>query len=312
MDYDIQRLCIENLNDIARIHKSVYKRDFPLDTLHKKYDTAYLGISYCGYIAYFNGEPVAFYGVIPTASHWGDKTEISAQSMDSMTVEAHQRKGLFGLLANKTCDLAKEIGITFIWGFGTDVSERPVIDKVGFRCDERVRGYRFAARKRGLDKLLNKVPSLRSMVENRILRILQKHISQRTFQGSLHTLTEYPMITRNEAYFSYKRYNTTFIIELENVLFWIKLHPHHGIMVGDIEAGCEAQLRIGILAFKALADRHGLGAFTFQTSPGTFTEKVAAELADESFPSWGVCYRSLTSEFPLEKLKVTWGDLDTF
>lgn len=312
MDYNILRLSKENLNDIARIHKSVYKRDFSLDTLHKKYDTAYLGISYCGYIAYFNDEPVAFYGVIPTASHWGDKTEISAQSMDSMTVEAHQRKGLFGLLANKTCDLAKEIGITFIWGFGTDVSERPVIDKVGFRCDERVRGYRFFARKRGLDKFLNKVPALRSMVENRTLRILQKYATNRAFQGSLYTLTDYPMITRNAAYFRYKRYNSTLVIELENVLFWIKLHPYHGIMIGDIEAESNDQLRAGILAFIALADHYKFGTLTFQTSPGTPTEQVAAELADESFPSWGVCYRSLSSEFPLEKLKVTWGELDTF
>ena len=312
MDYDIQRLSKEKLVDVARIHKLVYKHEISPEVLLKKYDTAYLGVEYCGYLAYYDGEPVAFYGVLPVASHWGDRVEISAQSMDSMTIETHQRKGLFSLLANKTFELAKELGVTFVWGFGTDVSERAVIEKLNFRCEERVQGYRFVARKRALDKLFNKAPFLRPMVENRTKHILQKHATNRTFQGSLYTMTDCPMMTRNAAYFQHKSFTDTFVIELENVLFWIKLHPHHGIMIGDIEAGCEAKLRIGILAFKALADRHGLGTFMFQTSPGTPTEKVALELADSIFPSWGVCYLPLGSAFPLEKLKITWGDLDTF
>lgn len=312
MDYEFQRLSKENIGDVARIHKIIYKHEISPEVLRKKYDTGFLGVEYCGYLAYYDGAPVAFYGVLPVASHWGNKVEISAQSMDSMTIETHQRKGLFSRLANKTFELAKEMGVTFVWGFGTDVSERAVIEKLNFRRDERVQGYRFFASKRLLDKFFNKVPALRPLVEKRTKRILQKHTTNRTFQGSLYTMTDCPMITRNAAYFQHKSFTDTFVIELESVMFWIKLHPHHGIMIGDIEASDEAQLRKGMLAFKELVSRHGFGTFMFQTSPGTPTEKVALELSDETFSSWGVCYLPLGSEFPLEKLKITWGDLDTF
>ncbi|ASS47591.1 MAG: hypothetical protein A3D31_17340 [Candidatus Fluviicola riflensis] len=312
MSYDIQRLCKENIGDVGRIHESIYKRKLPLESLQKKYDTRYLGSEYCGYLAYFEGKPVSFCGFIPVASNWGDKVEISAQSMDIMTVSRHERKGLFSLLTHKTFDLAKEMGITFIWGFGTDVSKRVLIEKLGFNCDEHVQGYRFFAHKRWLDKLLVKAPFIRSITEERTRRILQQYSTDKPFQGSLQTMTDCPIIARTPDYFRYKSFSTAFFIELESVLFWIKLHPHHGIMIGDIEATSEEQLRRGILAFKELANHHGLGAFIFQTIPGTPVGKIAAELADETFPSWALCYRSLSSEFPLEKLKVTWGDLDTF
>ena len=111
MDYEIRRLSKENISDVARIHQSVYKRKLPLETLHRKYEPRYSGIGYCGYLAYFNGEPVTFYGLIPMESHCGTTTEISAQSADAMTIAAHRGKGLFGLLGNKTCELAKELGI---------------------------------------------------------------------------------------------------------------------------------------------------------------------------------------------------------
>lgn len=312
MDYVIQRLSKENIGDVARIHKAVYKRELPLEILLKKYDTSHLGIEYCGHLAYFEGKPVSFCGIIPTGCHCDNKIEISAQLMDIMTISSHERKGLFSLLTHKTFDLAKEMGITFVWGFGTAISKRVLIEKLGFHCDEHVQGYRFVAHKSIFNKLLGKVPFLRSVPEQKAMRILQKYTTNRTFQGSLFDLTDSPMITRNATYFHYKSHSTAFFIELENVLFWIKLHPHHGIMIGDIEAASEDQLRKGIRAFKALTNRHGLGTVIFQTSPGTSTEKVVIELADSTFSSWGLCYRSLTSEFPLEKLKVTWGDLDTF
>ncbi|MES2557655.1 MAG: GNAT family N-acetyltransferase [Bacteroidota bacterium] len=311
MDYEFQRLSKENIGDVARIHKSVYNREIPLSDLRKKYDTRYLGIEYCCYLAYFKGDPVAFYGLIPVVSHWGTITEISGHLLDFMTVNAHRGRGLFGMLATKSHELARELGITFVWGFGTDVSARALIVKMNFNCDEHVHGYRFFARKRGLDKLFGKTPFLRSLSENRTRRILQQYVTDKLFQGSLYTLPD-PVIMRNADYFRYKSFSSAFFIELEEVLFWIKLHPHHGIMIGDIEATSEEQLRKGISAFKELADRHGLGTLVFQTAPETPAEKVIAELADETFLSWKLCYQSISSKFPLEKLKVTWGDLDTF
>ncbi|HLP55690.1 MAG TPA: GNAT family N-acetyltransferase [Fluviicola sp.] len=308
MDYEIRRLSKENISDVARIHQSVYKRKLPQETLHRKYEPRYSGIGYCGYLAYFNSEPVAFYGLIPMESHCGTTTEISAQSADAMTIAAHRGKGLFGLLGNKTCELAKELGITFVWAFATDVSKGPVMGKVGYRCDEHLVGYRFFARKRWLDKL----PFLRSAVESRARNILRQYATDKPFRGSLYHLADNPIITRNADYFRCKNPGGSFFIELQEVLFWIKLHPHHGIMIGDMEADSETQIRAGMLAFKTLANRHGLGTLIFQTSPGTPIANIVTELADETFQSWALCYRSLGSEFPLEKFKATWGDLDTF
>jgi len=39
---------------------------------------------------------------------------------------------------------------------------------------------------------------------------------------------------------------------------------------------------------------------------------VLEDLADHTFESWGVCYKNFSSGFPLERLFVTLGDIDTF
>ena len=65
-DYSIKRLSKENLVDLVKLYADVYNRRIPVEHFIQKYNTAFTGTEYVGYIAYDNDQqPIAYYGVMP-------------------------------------------------------------------------------------------------------------------------------------------------------------------------------------------------------------------------------------------------------
>ena len=56
----------------------------------------------------------------------------------------------------------------------------------------------------------------------------------------------------------------------------------------------------------------GICEIIFQTSPNTMLTTIMETRANEKFESWKVGYKNFNSNFTLENLKFTFGDLDTF
>src|ERR1700744_762988 len=116
-EYSIERLSKNNLGDLDKLHHAVYSKHHPADYFEKKYDTAYLGVEYLGYIAYNSQHtPIAYYGVIPCFIRYNNQLYMAAQSVDTMTHPKYRFKGLFVQLANLTYDLCQEEGINLIFG----------------------------------------------------------------------------------------------------------------------------------------------------------------------------------------------------
>ena len=114
--YPMQRLSVTNLGDVAKLHTAVYGKK-PSFNFFLKYDTAFTGTSYIGYLAYDKGTPIAYYGVIPCFMRIKGKVILAAQSADTMTHPQYRKQGLFAQLAKLTYELCEKEGIRLFFGF---------------------------------------------------------------------------------------------------------------------------------------------------------------------------------------------------
>ena len=132
-EYNIVRLDKDNLKDLAFLHSEVYGIKMNKDYFFKKYNTAYTGVEYIGFLAYSkNNFPVAFYGVIPCFLTYENKTILAAQSADTMTHPGYRFKGMFVDLSRRTFDLCKENRIQTVFGFPNQNSYHGAIHKLGW------------------------------------------------------------------------------------------------------------------------------------------------------------------------------------
>ena len=82
--------------------------------------------------------------------------------------------------------------------------------------------------------------------------------------------------------------------------------------MGDVETPSKEQFNKALEKLKKIAFRCGIKEIIFQASPNTFIEYLVKDQVDHHFESWVVGFKNFSSNFPLEKLKFTFGDLDTF
>ena len=116
-EYRIERLSAGRLKDLEALYTSVYGAAPAPDYFRKKYDTAYTGVEYMGWLSY-NREniAVAYYGVVPTFIQYNNEIVLAAQSVDTMTHPQYRYKGMFAELSKDCFDLCRKSGIGFIFG----------------------------------------------------------------------------------------------------------------------------------------------------------------------------------------------------
>src|SRR5882672_9602253 len=133
-EYVIERLNNDRLKDMESLYKAVYGIAAPENYFLKKYDTAYTGAEYLGYIAY-NKEniAVAYYGVMPCFIQYNNEIILAAQSGDTMTHPGFRYKGMFVELSKITFELCREVGIRFIFGFPNQNSYHGAVNKLGWK-----------------------------------------------------------------------------------------------------------------------------------------------------------------------------------
>src|SRR6187402_3609887 len=115
--YRIERLTEELLADLTSLHQAVYQKKIALDFFKRKYNTAFTGAMYVGFLAYDGNQPAAFYGVIPCFINCKGNSMLAAQSADTMTHPDHRGKGFFTELAELTYQLCRTEGIQVLFGF---------------------------------------------------------------------------------------------------------------------------------------------------------------------------------------------------
>lgn len=308
MQYEFRRFEEKHLPDLRYLFREVLGIRKTLDELREKYNTEYLGVDYIGYLAFIDGKPVAFFGVLPEQFTYQNKHVLSAQAVDSMVQKVHRKKGLFTKLAAMTFDLAEINGIQFVWAFANQNSEPASLKKQTFLLGNRMYGFRWNAAEKKHWKWLRKL-KLDTLIDLRVKKVFQPFVINQPIKGSLNEFAG-PKTFRDDNLFARKRENGSFFIELQNAKFWIKCR--NGIQIGDMEATSANDLSSGLQKLIEIARTNKLGTVIFQSTKGSMAAEVAEQLADETFLSWGLLYRPLNTSIPLEDIKATLADIDTF
>lgn len=310
MKYTISPLSLENIKDLTYLYKKVFGNSVTISLVNKKFDTSYLDKSHFGHLAYHNDQPIAFHGAIPVLMQYNGKQEIAAQYGDAMTLPNYTGNGLFTVLGKHTDKQLLEAGIRFVWGFPNQNSEYGYLNKLDWQYKERMKGFKIKTAKLPLEKIFKKNNLTSGLYDKYIHKTFEKYKTNAPLKGSVFMNSEIVSTARNDDFYKYKAFTDNFTIKLNNVLFWIKIK--NGLLIGDIEVSNKADFDEALETLKTIAAKNGISELIFQASPNTQISSLMANRADEQFESWVVGFKNFNSDFPLERLKLTFGDLDTF
>lgn len=307
--YTFERINEERIKDLVYLMKSVHPKTNSLTFYKNKFDTAYTGASYLGYIAYStSGEPAAFYGVYPVLLKKNDVMILAAQSGDTITHPKHQRQGLFTRLAKATYELAKSEGVKIIFGFPNSNSAHGFFNKLDWKQTSTFRQTSMSFKTSNLYNLLNKFPVLRPLYKVYFRAMNGIYGAKQLLSQEQENQLE---IARNQSYFRYKLANkTSFILTVGEHTFWVTFGD--GLIVGEIghfqitpETSASFQK-----ALKKLARITGVKKITFFFQSGSF---IATLLADATSDEATIFSGYLPLNYDEEvRLLNSYSDLDTF
>ncbi len=291
------------------VYKAVYGHQRPAGFFRNKYDTAYTGAKYIGYLAYdLQHQPIAFYGVIPTLIWCNGKTILAAQSADTMTHPGYRNMGLFKQLANLTYALCKQAGIRFVFGFPNQNS-LPGFLKMGWNITESLDSFQMqVGGVLPLQKIAYKYWALRPVYNWYTNRVLKNYLSDKKGVQNSVLADGYNGVFRDDNYLNYKTYSPTRVIEIDGVLFWIKLQ--NGLQVGDI-ANIAPNFEISLQKLKVLARKLGLTQIYFQVSPQTHLHTLLSQNY-KPVPAFQAGFKKIDGELSPENIKFTLADIDIF
>ncbi|WP_214073079.1 GNAT family N-acetyltransferase [Mucilaginibacter sp. dw_454] len=306
----IERLSPENLADLAALHQAVYQRSPAPDYFPKKYDTAYTGAKYMGYLAYNEAlQPVAFYGVIPTLLWHEGKSLLAAQSADTMTHPGYRGLGLFVRLANHTYTLCKLEGVRLVFGFPNQNSLPGFLNKLNWHCTEIMEHFEVPVKPMfSLEKIAGKFPSLQPAYRHYQQRVLKPYL--RAVPGIANSVVAegFNGVFRDDQYLKYKAYSDTQVIQVDRSLFWIKLK--NGLHIGDI-SNVETDFDTTLKKLQRLAGKLGVSVIRFQTSPGTNLHRLFAARF-EPLPTYHIIFKPIDDGIATDRIKFTFADIDVF
>lgn len=305
-EYYIERLSADNITDVEKLHTAVYNRVPPRNFFFTKYNTAFTGVEYTGFIAYNKQRlPVSFRGVIPCFIQFNDKIILAAQAADAMTHPDYRKQGLLAELASHTFQLCRSSGIEVIFGFPNQNSYPILVNKLGWQPTERMGCFIIPSGsfiwQRLFRKLLKKTYTIYKQ------KLLKKYIlTQQAINNSV-IADGYAGVYRDNNYRNYKTYTTTHVIKIGSSTSWIK--TNNELLIGDIElAG--GNFDDLIYQLKKIARKLGIKELHFHASPQTTLHTLFAGRFTP-IPSFPVIFLNLNA-IPIEKIKFTAADIDTF
>lgn len=300
-EYYIERFDITKIKDIEELFVAVYKKKSAQNYFSKKYDTAFTGVSYIGYIAYKGKTPIAFYAVIPCFVQYENEIILAAQSADTMTHPEYRGKGLFIILAKKCYELCKKNNISFVFGFPNQNSYHGFI-KLEFEIPEVMDCFQIKAGKSFFKKILTKIDTERTN------RVLKKYIiDQKGLENSV-IRDGFFGLHRDNKYFDYKTYSKSYVLKIKESKVWISIKG--SLRIGDIICTKDDFMNT-INSIKKIAFKLGIPAIYFHVSKETFLHKLFSEKFT-NLPSFPVIFLNFTDYIDIKKIKFTFADIDIF
>lgn len=306
--YTVRRLDHDNLADVEALHRAVYGRRPAPGFFARKYDTRFTGVQHVGFVAYAGRKPVAFYGVLPCYLEADGAAVLAAQSADTMTHPGHRNQGLFVALAERTFALCREHGIRLLFGFPNQNSLPGFLGRLEWRSPVTMDYFVVQAGEPARAARLADIPGLRRLVRrHRDLRLAKLAAPHGAIANSV-LGDGYHGIRRDAAWFAYKRYGGTHIVELAGATIWLK--PGNSLWVGDIDVA-PGDFYKAIEALGRLACRLGMREIHFHACPGTTLHRLLAARVQPT-PGFPVIFKVFDASVPVERIRFTGADIDIF
>jgi hypothetical protein len=307
--YNFERLSASNISDLYKLYTAVYHHQRTPGYFETKYDTAYTGVQYTGFIAYNNrNEAVAYYGVIPCFIKYEGKLIRAAQSTDTMTHPEYRHEGLFMQLARLTFKLCTQEGIKIIFGFANQNAVEG-LEHLDWETNENMELYLIPVETIPLENLAEHTPLLGRLYKEYQHRVLKKYlVPQKGIENSV--LNDgFAGVNRDELYLNHKDCHDTQVLRIGKALLWVKIKSN-AFIIGDIICADKDFDNIMQKVHK-LASLLGLNQVQFQTSPNTKASGLFSKRY-HFIPSFPIMFKTFVRSINPDKIKFTFADIDAF
>jgi hypothetical protein len=311
-EYRFEKAGEQSIAHLQYIYSDAYGKEELAERLQRKLDTSVFGQSYVGFIAYSSeNEPAAFYGVFPCMAVYNNEKYLVAQSGHTMTHSKHTGKGLFTTLARMTYDYCRENGIHLVFGFPNQNSYPGFTKKLDWIHFDDMHAYLIRVKCIPWLRLKNFFKLSATMHQKWGNFILSQYNRGIAFHSSC-IGDDIIAVDHSNDFFSYKTYAKNYLIQIAGVNVWLKFSEQF-LLIGDIGKCSDEEFTKVIRNLKALSFFLGLPHIRMHCSSGVWLEKqfinTNAKKMEASYPVGGI---NLTKIIPLEKMKFTTADNDTF
>lgn len=308
-EYKFTRISEKSYEGLIDLYKRCFGLRVTKQELVDKYDTKVFGEQFVGFMANHKetNDNAAYYGVFPMQAYNKGKVLLVAQSGDTMTAPNHQKKGLFVALANKTYELANQLGIDFVFGFPNKNSYPGFQRKLNWKFFDFM--YDFILQTGGIPflELTAKYPVLKKMysllVKSKVKKITNLSlIKSSAFQHEIG-------VFRNEDFFEYKLNKGVIPISYMGFDLYLKLETH--IYIGDVKRFDIIKMPEFVQALNALGKLLFAKKVVFSMSKNhwLFSEIGKVVEAEESLP---IGFLPTPTEINFAEMVFSRLDYDTF
>lgn len=288
-----------------------FRRPLAAGLLRRKYDTTHVGVEGVAHVALDGARVVAFKGLLPQSFGLGARGVLAGLACDFVTEPAYRQRGLqWSLLHDAMLAAAHARGFELVYGMAPEQA-LTAVRRTGWR--EAPVLQRHALRVPG-------PPLARACARLRFLRRAHQTLVRRAF-AAWRLPDDAPYLNPSEGegflcqrytpdLFAYKRrLAPSFRVGIGAARAWLKVDPQ--VMLGDFDAPDESALRGLLGALARAARRLGAGEVMALVSPGTARQERLARLLPGQ-PSWSLGHFFASPDLPVERLRVSLGDYDTF
>ncbi len=306
MNFTFQRLTPENIYWLQELHKAEYGQNVSLSYLMQKYSAGHLCNRMYGYLAMYNNKAVAVTAAIPYLLQYNGIVELTAQEADTITLQQFRGKGLFTTLSKLLHDDLVRDGFSCVWTFPSKKGE-VIYHKLNWQQVSSINGYcipvagRYVAYAR---RQINALVYGNMATQHFFKQILSAEKPVPSFAGN-----QYVSVCRNDGHYRYKDFGGSFCITVNGKRIWLK--QVGSLNIGELDPLTTSEVIPLVNELKKYALKAGAQNIYFQTSAGSVND-IAFSQHFEKFDSWKLGCYNFNSQFPLDKLRVTWADLDTF
>jgi hypothetical protein len=300
-----ERLTFENLHHVATLHRVVYGKQLSMAYLRAKYRPMEPHTGLFGTLAFIENKPIGFIGIIPQKLEYHGKQEWTGFVVDAMTLPTHRSWVLFSKLIQSNHQMLSAAGFASLCTNSVPQTAILYNPRIGWTASHQLNAYKIPVMNRNLAYVRRK--TLRFFNQN-AQTIFRSFLSPATSFSSFES-QDVVRVCRDESFLKYKEENGSFFATHKDGSIWLK--QLGSLYIGEVMIRSNQEFESLMQWLIPLARKAGAPEIIFQTSPGSLTDACFAK-KHTAFPSWTLGYFNLSSEFPLDKIRMTIGDFDTF